>query len=172
MVVPQSSGHSKGSKGIRGAPTALEDLGSQTSSAVAEEPPLAGTSWTAVEIAFHEDPTAQQLDSVSLDHPITLSFESERARGSTGCNRYFGGFRQLSPNSFSTSGHFGMTRKYCRAVDEQERNYMRFLRNKMFYYKMIGDELILMENEPGPEEELVEEDNISARFRALDEDVE
>mmetsp|Transcript_12177 Transcript_12177/g.21886 ORF Transcript_12177/g.21886 Transcript_12177/m.21886 type:complete len:165 (+) Transcript_12177:64-558(+) len=145
-----ASGHS-----IRGKPRYLS--------------PLIGTSWTAVEIVFNEESITQQRNEVLSDHPITLSFDSvgtrTRAAGSTGCNRYFGMLKELSQNSFTTPRRFATTRKYCRGVMVQEMNYMRFLGNKKFYYKVVSagdneDELILLDNE----------ENILARFHELGDD--
>ncbi len=141
-----------------------------------EESPLVGTSWTAVEIAFDGEPTAPRLSPISLDHPITLAFDSERTYGSTGCNSYSGALRQLSGNSFGT-GNFRLTRKYCRSVMDQERNYLRFLRNRMFHFKIIStgegeDELVLLDNVAKPDVEIVQGEEVLARFRVLNEDVE
>ena len=136
------------------------------------ESPLIGTSWTALEIAFNEENTTQ----ISPNHNITLSFDSDRTHGSTGCNRYFGEYQQLSESSFSTS-IFGLTRMYCQDTMVQEMNYMRFLRSRIFFYKIIctgesEDELILFDAIPGPEGELVQGEEVLARFRILNEDVE
>merc|ERR1719379_798162 len=153
-------------QGVRGASTILashNDVDDRNSTVTPiEEFPLIGTSWTAVEIALNEEPSAQQL----LDRPITLSFESGRIHGSTGCNRYFGAFQQLSQNSFSTSNQFGLTRRYCGDAMEQERSYIRFVTDKTFYFQIVsagengdGDELVLLDNvnEPGQELALGEE---------------
>ena len=113
---------------------------------------LNGTSWTALNITFNVNPAAQPL------RPITLSFGSEDISGSTGCNRYAGSYDLLSDNSFSTSGGFRLTRKYCAQVMAQEMNYIGFLSNRIFFYEIIstGDsdveyELVLYNYEAGPE---------------------
>jgi len=138
-----------------------------------QEPTLNGTAWTALEIAFNS--TTQQLQPIPLNHPITLTFDSTQISGSTGCNRYFGPFDSLSENSFSTSG-FGTTRKYCGEVMEQERNYTGFLSGRTFFHEIsIAEdnayELVLFDNVAGPGGELVQAENIVARFRTLIEDV-
>jgi len=144
-----------------------DDLGTQAPSNIPiEQSPLIGTSWTAVEIAFNDETNT----TVSLSHPITLSFNSDSTYGSTGCNRYFGTPQQLSQHSFSTS-NFRLTRMYCRDVMDQERSYMRFFRNRKFYFNIVSsendeDELILLDDIPDAGEE-----NILARFCELDGDV-
>ena len=91
---------------------------------------LNNTIWQATELAYNPGIPAQPIDTT---YPITLNFNSSRMSGSNGCNRYFGSYEQLSENSFST-GSFASTRKYCAAVSLQERNYMTFLRDRIFFY--------------------------------------
>ena len=93
---------------------------------------LNNTIWQATELAYTAGTTAQPIDRT---YPITLNFNSSRMSGSNGCNRYFGSYEQLSENSFST-GSFASTRKYCAAVSLQERNYMTFLRDWIFFYEV------------------------------------
>lgn len=93
---------------------------------------LNNTIWQATELAYNAGTTAQPIDRT---YPITLNFNSSRMSGSNGCNRYFGSYEQLSENSFST-GSFASTRKYCAAVSLQERNYMTFLRDRIFFYEV------------------------------------
>lgn len=128
-----------------------------------------------MEIALDEEPSAQQL----VDRPITLSFDSGRINGSTGCNRYFGAFEQLSQNSFSTGSSFALTRKYCRDTMDQERSYMRFLTDKTFYFKILnagenrdGDELVLLDNAAKPGQELALGEDVLARFHVSVEEAE
>jgi len=139
-----------------------------------EDLPLIGTRWTALEISFNlttldAESTTRQLDPIMPNHPITLLLSSDRIDGSTGCNNYFGSLQDLSEESFSTS-NFGLTRMYCRDVMEQERNYMRFLRNRTFFYNIttseMNDELILSDAIPGPGGEMMRGEEILARFRA------
>eukprot|EP01083_Nonionella_stella_P069319 184732_1 len=123
---------------------------------------LNGTQWTAVEISFDED-TSSDLQLIPTEYPITLSFDSGRIYGSTGCNRYFGKYGQPSDDSFST-GRFGLTKKLCRPVMEQERSYMKFFSKKTFFFEINNstgqneDELVLFDNTPvTPERDLLQE---------------
>jgi len=92
--------------------------------------------------------------------------------GSNGCNRYFGGYEQLSENSFST-GSFASTRKYCAAVRLQEMNYMAFIRDRIFFYEVdtVNDTLKLYDaynetNEEYNAQHLVGVFNVSDHNRA------
>mmetsp|Transcript_5932 Transcript_5932/g.11511 ORF Transcript_5932/g.11511 Transcript_5932/m.11511 type:complete len:279 (-) Transcript_5932:143-979(-) len=182
---PNTSYKSVPGHSIRGATKVLDDFDIQTSPdtqiGIGESmSPLIGTSWTALEIAFGEEPNTQQITTISHNLPITLYFDSERAyiSGNTGCNNYGGTLQQLSQNSFTTPGGFRLTRKFCRGlIGEQEKNYMKFLKNRTFYFKMastedIGAELILLDEMSESEEETTREEIILARFRGLTEDIE
>lgn len=168
---------------IRGASKALDTFDTITSLGPQigiGESPLSGTSWTALEIAFDEEPNTQQLTRISHNIPITLYFDSEGTgiSGNAGCNTYWGTLQQLSQNSFATPGGFRLTRKACRGLrNEQEWNYVNFFRNRVFYFKIVSteeieNELILLDEMSESEEETMREENILARFRGLTENVE
>ena len=106
---------------------------------------------------------------ISPNHPITLSFSSTKLSGGTGCNRYFGGYEELSDNSFST-GRCALTRKYCRQVDEQEKSYIKFLTGRIFCYEINSTddeneyELTLFDYTVGTDGQPMQTEDVLARF--------
>ena len=136
---------------------------------------LHGTKWTA---SYYNSTTSLPI---SPNYPITLLFSSTKLSGGTGCNRYFGGYEELSDNSFST-GRCALTRKYCRQVDEQEKSYIQFLTGRIFFYEINSTddeneyELTLFDYTVGTDGQPMQTEDVLAKFSTandfvLNEDV-
>ncbi|MEM1382156.1 MAG: META domain-containing protein [Pseudomonadota bacterium] len=92
-----------------------------------------GPDWRAVEI---DDEAALTVTSATL-----ILGEDGRASGSTGCNRFQGGF-QVTGDSL-TFGRFAVTRRGCTtAIAGQEKRYLRAL-SDVSGFRRSGDRLIL-----------------------------
>jgi heat shock protein HslJ len=102
---------------------------------VYEDPPspqeaLIGTSWSAQDVAI----------DVNITAPITLDFDLVYGmiHGNAGCNHYRGRLVNMTGYSFSTAGEFVTSRMYCDGLMEQETSYLGFLKDKTFFYAIIG----------------------------------
>lgn len=91
---------------------------------------LVGSNWILVSLNGVE-PLA--------DSTITLRFGTDgQVSGSSGCNRYFGGYRLSDPAQLEI-GPLAGTRKFCRgALGEQERRYLDALHATTGYARGEG----------------------------------
>jgi heat shock protein HslJ len=88
-----------------------------------EVPSLDGTSWTLVSLAGQE-PLAEA--------PITIEFAGEQVSGSSGCNRYSGGYT-VDGNELSI-GPLATTRMACPdQIMAQEATYLAELEGSVSY---------------------------------------
>ena len=143
---------------------------------------LVGTNWEAVEIAFKDEfGNTTQLSPIPTNNSITLSFESKRISGSTGCNRYHSSVDFYAENAFNTS-FVATTRMLCggEGVMEQETNYIKFLSGSEFFYDFVSatagngeaqNELILLDSITRPKGHSVPGE-IVARFTPLSDSSE
>jgi heat shock protein HslJ len=110
---------------------------------------LIGTSWIAQKIALDADITT----------PMSLEFdlESGMIHGNTGCNHYRGKLSNWTDDSFSTAGEFITSRMYCDGLMEQESDYLSFLKDKTFFYKIVDTaehvELVWFDHLPSSDSE-------------------
>lgn len=127
-----------------------------------EHSSLEGTSWTAVE-------TNSFLPANKKYASITLNFESGYIFGDTGCNSYSGKINLLSANAFNTSD-FATTRRWCSGLMKQERNFLNFLGNSVFFHEVFQnrqnnnswkEDLFLYDSAPGPGGESVKGDMLA-----------
>ena len=112
------------------------EMSLESLSYVHEDPPspqdaLIGTSWTA-RVFFSID--------VNITAPITLDFDLVYGliHGNAGCNHYRGRLVNMTDISFTTAGEFVTSRMYCDGLMEQETSYLGFLKNKTFFYAIVG----------------------------------
>ncbi len=91
------------------------------------QPPATAESTSAGSALVGSDWVLVSLNGVEplADHAITLRFGADgQASGSSGCNRYFGGYRQSDDNRLEI-GPLAGTRKFCQgAPGEQETRYL------------------------------------------------
>lgn len=94
---------------------------------------LGGTSWTLTEL----DGAAPEAGS-----PATLEFLADGSvAGTTGCNRYFGGF--TADAASLTFGQMGSTKMACEpALMEQENRYLEVI-GRAASYAVAGDTLTI-----------------------------
>lgn len=81
----------------------------QVASPSPEPPTLKGTEWTVTKI--------KGADTI-VDSQPTISFEGDRIAGTSGCNRFFGGYTQDGANLKFDA--VGATAMYCAEVADQE----------------------------------------------------
>jgi putative lipoprotein len=106
----------------RGNPTAVSLVMRLVGAAPTEPgPPLEGTTWTLARLGGAPVAVAggQQVPDLTLDAPM------KRAAGSTGCNRFTGGYRLDGERL--TFGALASTRRICPEGMELERRYLAAL---------------------------------------------
>jgi len=96
---------------------------SQTISVVNSFPQLVMPTWTAIQYWNAE---SEELATPIYNTAITLTFDIfNDIKGETGCNSYFGRYKELSSTSFVIDGAIGQTLIGCEgALAEQESTYL------------------------------------------------
>lgn len=88
----------------------------QSATPGAEPPTLQGTEWTVTQINGAE---------TIADSQPTIAFEGGQATGTSGCNRFFGGYTQDGATLEFEA--MGATQMYCAEIADQESNFFAAL---------------------------------------------
>lgn len=112
-------------------------LGAETGSGGAAAGPLAGTSW---ELEAYGDPASP---TPAASNPATMTFDSERVAGTTGCNNFNGSYT-LSGSTITPSP-LATTRALCTSdsLNRQERAILTVFSAPLSYL-IVGDTLRLI----------------------------